>query len=191
MRIISGTAAGRIIKVPKGYDVRPTPDIVKQALLTASQGGRRRRGSGAFCRVGRARLECLSRGAQRVTSVEKANRHARMIRENLEAIGLDQKRSSSGCRMRLWPFGNLRPPTGSSISRRGSAFRREERGRRSTSFSQKLLMTSGFQPAPARRFPHPGPQQARPVDAPPPWTDARSSSTATACSASWRRTPVI
>ena len=31
MRITGGHAARRILKVPKGLDVRPTPDLVKQA----------------------------------------------------------------------------------------------------------------------------------------------------------------
>ena len=37
MRIISGTAANVILKVPKGYDVRPTPDLVRQAIFNMIQ----------------------------------------------------------------------------------------------------------------------------------------------------------
>ena len=39
MRITGGNAARRILKVPKGMDVRPTPDRVKQAVFN-SLGGR-------------------------------------------------------------------------------------------------------------------------------------------------------
>ena len=39
MRITGGQASGRILKVPKGLDVRPTPDLVKQAVFN-SLGGR-------------------------------------------------------------------------------------------------------------------------------------------------------
>ena len=35
MRIVGGIAGGRILKVPRGYDVRPTPDLVKQALFNS------------------------------------------------------------------------------------------------------------------------------------------------------------
>ena len=35
MRIIGGTAAGRLLKVPSGYDVRPTPDLVRQAIFNS------------------------------------------------------------------------------------------------------------------------------------------------------------
>jgi 16S rRNA (guanine966-N2)-methyltransferase len=93
MRIIGGAAAGLLLKVPKGFDVRPTPDLVKQAIFNSlgdciadTQVLELFSGSGALG------LECLSRGAARVTSVEKANRTARMIQENLAALELDKSR---------------------------------------------------------------------------------------------------
>jgi 16S rRNA (guanine966-N2)-methyltransferase len=93
MRIIGGTAAGRLLKVPPGYDVRPTPDLVRQAIFN-SLGGRV---AGAlvldlFSGSGAIGLECLSRGAEFVVSVEKANRHATMIRQNLAQIDLPPER---------------------------------------------------------------------------------------------------
>ena len=35
MRITGGKAARRILKVPKGLAVRPTPDLVKQAVFNS------------------------------------------------------------------------------------------------------------------------------------------------------------
>ena len=35
MRITGGNAARRILKIPKGLDVRPTPDLVKQAVFNS------------------------------------------------------------------------------------------------------------------------------------------------------------
>ena len=35
MRIIGGTAGGRILKAPKGFDVRPTADLVRQAVFNS------------------------------------------------------------------------------------------------------------------------------------------------------------
>jgi 16S rRNA G966 N2-methylase RsmD len=35
MRITGGNAARRILKVPKGLNVRPTPDLVKQAVFNS------------------------------------------------------------------------------------------------------------------------------------------------------------
>lgn len=89
MRIIGGSAAGRILKVPKGLDVRPTPDLVKQAIFN-SLGARVMDATvlELFAGSGALGLECLSRGAAHVVSVEKANRHARMISENLKSLDL-------------------------------------------------------------------------------------------------------
>jgi len=35
MRLIGGSAAGTILKVPKGFEVRPTPDLVRQAIFNS------------------------------------------------------------------------------------------------------------------------------------------------------------
>jgi 16S rRNA (guanine966-N2)-methyltransferase len=92
MRIIGGVAAGRLLKVPPGYDVRPTPDLVRQAVFNSLASFRDGAGlAGArvldlFSGSGAIGLECLSRGAVYVVSVEKANRHARMIQENLARL---------------------------------------------------------------------------------------------------------
>src|SRR3954462_14928388 len=89
MRIIGGTAAGLLIKVPKGFDVPPTPDLVRQAVFN-SLGARvvGARVLDLFSGSGALGLECLSRGAASVLSVEKANRHATMIRQNHAATHL-------------------------------------------------------------------------------------------------------
>ena len=89
MRIIGGSAAGRILKVPKGFDVRPTPDLVRQAVFN-SLGERvgRARVLDLFSGSGAIGLECLSRGAARVVSVERAERHAAMIRQNIATLAV-------------------------------------------------------------------------------------------------------
>jgi 16S rRNA (guanine966-N2)-methyltransferase len=86
MRIIGGTAAGTILKVPKGFDVRPTPDLVRQALFNSL--GQRVVGAKVlevFAGTGALSLECLSRGATQAHCIEKSGRHAQFIRENVEA----------------------------------------------------------------------------------------------------------
>src|SRR5688500_8334396 len=89
MRIISGKSGGRILKVPKGFDVRPTPDLVKQAAFNSLA----ERVYGAtvlelFGGSGALSLESLSRGATNAVIVEKSHRTARMIRQNFELLGL-------------------------------------------------------------------------------------------------------
>jgi 16S rRNA (guanine966-N2)-methyltransferase len=88
MRITGGNAARRILKVPKGLDVRPTPDLVKQAVFN-SLGSRVENATvlELFAGSGALSLECLSRGAAAVMCVEKSSRHAEFIRNNAVSAG--------------------------------------------------------------------------------------------------------
>src|SRR6185436_18152791 len=83
MRITGGQAGGRILKVPKGLAVRPTPDLVKQAVFN-SLGGRviGARVLELFAGSGALSLECLSRGAVSAVCVELSSKHAAFIRRN-------------------------------------------------------------------------------------------------------------
>jgi 16S rRNA (guanine966-N2)-methyltransferase len=88
MRITGGKAARRILKVPKGLDVRPTPDLVKQAVFN-SLGARvvSARVLELFAGTGALSLDCLSRGAAAALCIEKSHRHAGFIRSNAETAG--------------------------------------------------------------------------------------------------------
>jgi 16S rRNA (guanine(966)-N(2))-methyltransferase RsmD len=89
MRIIGGTAGGLALKVPKGYDVRPTPDLVRQAVFNSL--GERvvdARVLELYGGTGALSLESLSRGAREALCVELAVKHARIINENFETSGL-------------------------------------------------------------------------------------------------------
>jgi 16S rRNA (guanine966-N2)-methyltransferase len=91
-RVIAGEAGGRRLAVPDGRDTRPTSDRAREGLfatissIVGPLAGARvldlYAGSGA---VG---LEALSRGAEHVLLVEHGARAARVIRQNIEAIGL-------------------------------------------------------------------------------------------------------
>lgn len=93
MRIIGGQAGGRLLKVPKGLAVRPTPDLVKQAIFN-SLGGRTENATvlELFGGSGALSLESLSRGAAAATIVEKSAKHARMILQNFESLGWGRER---------------------------------------------------------------------------------------------------
>jgi 16S rRNA (guanine966-N2)-methyltransferase len=140
MRITGGNAARRILKVPKGLDVRPTPDLVKQAVFNSL--GERVVGARVlelFAGSGALSLECLSRGAASVICVEKSHRHAEFIRSNAAAAGFGQilevrtqdvfpvmhQLAESG---RQFDLILADPPYGE-----------KNVGRRSTSFAQQLL----------------------------------------------------
>ena len=93
MRITGGTAAGRILKVPKGLDVRPTPDLVKQAVFNSL--GERVVGARVlelFAGTGALSLDCVSRGAESAVCVEMSRRHAQVLKQNFELAGLPRER---------------------------------------------------------------------------------------------------
>lgn len=141
MRIIGGLAAGRLLKVPPGYDVRPTPDLVRQAIFN-SLGARiaDARVLDLFSGSGALGLECLSRGAASVFSVEKSNRHAAMVRENLASSGLPGENYEIRVQDAFTAIHQL-----AEIGRTfdlivaDPPFGEKNIGRRSTSLSQKLL----------------------------------------------------
>jgi 16S rRNA (guanine966-N2)-methyltransferase len=91
-RVIAGEAGGRRLAVPAGRGTRPTSDRAREGLfatissMLGSLDGMRvldlYAGSGA---IG---LEALSRGAGHVLLVESGARAARVIAQNIEAIGL-------------------------------------------------------------------------------------------------------
>ena len=88
MRITGGKAARRILRVPRGLDVRPTPDLVKQAVFNSL--GARVAGSRVlelFAGSGALSLDCLSRGAASALCIEKSHKHAEFIRRNADTAG--------------------------------------------------------------------------------------------------------
>jgi len=141
MRIIGGKAARQTLKVPKGYDVRPTPDLVKQAIFN-SLGGRvlDTEVLELFAGTGALGLECLSRGAQRVLSIEKSGKVARLIRANLEALGLDPTRFELREQNAFAALSQLRS-TGRKFDLiiADPPYGEKNIGRRSMSFAQRLL----------------------------------------------------
>jgi 16S rRNA (guanine966-N2)-methyltransferase len=89
MRIIGGVAGGLILKAPKGLDVRPTPDLVRQALFNSL--GTRVVGARVlelFGGTGALSLECLSRGAREALCIEISPKHTRIIEQNFAAMKL-------------------------------------------------------------------------------------------------------
>ena len=140
MRITGGHAARRILKVPKGLDVRPTPDLVKQAVFNSL--GARVEGARVlelFAGSGALSLECLSRGAAAVMCVEKSHRHAEFIRRNAEAAGFGEILET---RMQdVFPVMNQLVESGRQFDLilADPPYGEKNVNRRSTSFAQRLL----------------------------------------------------
>ncbi|GIU87238.1 MAG: methyltransferase [Acidimicrobiia bacterium] len=90
-RVIGGTARGRRLAVPPGTDVRPTKDVVREALFSALDARGRVAGAAVLdCYAGSGALaiEALSRGARVAVLVEQDPRAADAIERNLDALGL-------------------------------------------------------------------------------------------------------
>lgn len=141
MRIIGGTAAGTILKVPKGFDVRPTPDLVRQAIFNSL--GQRVVGAKVlelFGGCGALSLECLSRGAVQAHCIEKSGKHTQFIRQNVDAANFSPAQMQVRVQDAFAGIAQLAaigekfdliladPPYGE-----------KNVGRRSTSFAQKML----------------------------------------------------
>jgi 16S rRNA (guanine966-N2)-methyltransferase len=89
MRIIGGVAGGLILKAPKGLDVRPTPDLVRQAVFNSLAARLEdARVLELFGGTGALSLECLSRGAREALCIELSPKHARVIEQNFASMKL-------------------------------------------------------------------------------------------------------
>lgn len=89
MRVIAGTLRRRTLEAPAGMATRPTSDRLRETLFNVLapriEGARfldLYAGSGA---VG---IEAASRGAERVVVVERAERALKVLRSNLDHLGL-------------------------------------------------------------------------------------------------------
>lgn len=141
MRIIGGLAGGHILKAPKGLDVRPTPDLVRQALFNSLAA----RVEGArvlelFGGTGALSLECLSRGATSALCIELSPKHARYIESNFASMPLPP----ASFRVRVQDVFTALP----QLAAAGDTFDlivadppygEKNVGRRSQSFAQRLL----------------------------------------------------
>jgi 16S rRNA (guanine966-N2)-methyltransferase len=141
MRITGGKAARRLLKVPKGLDVRPTPDLVKQAVFN-SLGGRvaEARVLELFAGTGALSLECLSRGAATALCIEKSSRHADILRQNVEAAGFDPMQLQVRVQDVFTALGQLLASGQQfDLILADPPYGEKNVGRRSTSFAQRLL----------------------------------------------------
>jgi 16S rRNA (guanine966-N2)-methyltransferase len=141
MRITGGKAARRILKVPKGLAVRPTPDLVKQAVFNSLAD----RVIGArvlelFAGTGALSLECLSRGAVRAVCVENTERHAAVLRQNFQTAGFAPETLQTRVQDVFTALAQL-ASTGEKFDLvlADPPYGEKNVGRRSTSFAQRLL----------------------------------------------------
>ncbi|MQA90980.1 MAG: 16S rRNA (guanine(966)-N(2))-methyltransferase RsmD [Gemmatimonas sp.] len=95
MRVIGGQWRGRRISAPPGRETRPTTDRVREAWMSALSPWL----EGAevldlFAGSGALGIEALSRGAARATFVEIAPAALRVLKANLERLGVNAGRAT-------------------------------------------------------------------------------------------------
>ena len=93
MRIIAGAYRSRPLKSLPGLDLRPTSDRLRETLFNVLAASSRLEGSvwlDLFAGTGAVGIEALSRGARQVYFVESEKKHARLLRENLQSLKIDE-----------------------------------------------------------------------------------------------------
>lgn len=89
MRVIAGVYRSRPLKSLPGLDLRPTSDRLRETLFNVLASASTLKGSvwlDLFAGTGAVGIEAMSRGARQVYFVESERKHARLIRENLQAL---------------------------------------------------------------------------------------------------------
>lgn len=92
MRVIGGEFRSRVLKTLDSDALRPTPDRLRQALFDVL--APRIKDAvfvDAYAGSGAVGIEALSRGARRAILIEKHRPTARIIRENLRALGIESR----------------------------------------------------------------------------------------------------
>lgn len=94
MRITAGEYKGRKLETPKGSDVRPTSDKVRQAIFNALNA----RGFvqdavvvDAFCGTGALGIEALSQGASFCTFFDKNKSSFDLCRSNVKLVAAEER----------------------------------------------------------------------------------------------------
>lgn len=93
MRIIAGKFRSRLLRSPRGLDIRPTSDRLRETLFNVLTAGNPEALEGSvwvdlFAGTGAVGIEALSRGAATVYFVEPSKRAMEVIRENLQSVGV-------------------------------------------------------------------------------------------------------
>ena len=93
MRIIAGEWRGRKLRVGQGQSIRPATDRVRESVFNVL-GPQAVQGANVldlFAGSGSLGLEALSRGAARLTSVERARRSREVLSHNLDSLGASDR----------------------------------------------------------------------------------------------------
>lgn len=92
MRVIAGEFRSRLLKTIPGGSTRPTPDRLRETLFNILAPRMESVSMiDAYAGTGAVGIEALSRGAARVIFIESSRAAASVIRENLRALGIEDR----------------------------------------------------------------------------------------------------
>jgi 16S rRNA (guanine966-N2)-methyltransferase len=100
MRVVAGRYGGRTLRAPRGTDVRPTADRVREALFSILGPLEGQSVLDLFAGTGALGIEALSRGASSCVFVDL---DTRPVQANLEALGIDAEVRRGGALSALRP----------------------------------------------------------------------------------------
>lgn len=89
IRIIGGEYKSRLINMPKGVEIRPTQDKVREAIFNILGDVNGKVVLELFAGSGAFGIEAISRGAKSATFIDNNFRCIRTIKSNLETLGID------------------------------------------------------------------------------------------------------
>jgi len=97
LRIVSGTLKGRRLSTPRGMDIRPTSDKVREAVFNIlPREFPFEKVLDLFAGTGAMGLEALSRGAREATFVDSGAEAIALIKKNIESCGVEARVYRSG-----------------------------------------------------------------------------------------------
>jgi 16S rRNA (guanine(966)-N(2))-methyltransferase RsmD len=93
MRVIAGKFRSRQLGSPRGLDIRPTSDRLRETLFNVLTAGNPDALAGSvwldlFAGTGAVGIEALSRGAEKVYFVETSRRAVELIKRNLQSMDI-------------------------------------------------------------------------------------------------------
>lgn len=92
MRVVGGLYKSRQINMPKGVEIRPTQDKVREAIFNILGDVSEKNVLELFAGSGAFGIEAISRGAKSATFVDNNFRCIQTIRSNLEMLGVDSSK---------------------------------------------------------------------------------------------------
>ena len=92
MRVITGTARGRKLVSPVGYDVRPTSDMAKESVFSILNFDIEDKVFlDLFAGSGQMGIEALSRGAKKAIFIDNSREAQKVIAQNIKLTGFEDK----------------------------------------------------------------------------------------------------